>query len=58
MRVAACQLNSKDNKEENIRIASRASRQGRQLWRRYRRLPEYTDFMGDNAGALAAMETS
>ncbi|MBD2749174.1 carbon-nitrogen hydrolase family protein [Microvirga sp. BT688] len=56
MRVAACQLNSKDNKEENIRIALELLDKAAGFGADVAVLPEYTDFMGDNAGALAAME--
>jgi predicted amidohydrolase len=56
MRVAACQLNSKDNKEENIRVALELLDKAAGYGADIAVLPEYTDFMGDNAGALAAME--
>lgn len=57
MRVAACQLNSKSDKEANITTAlgllDRAASYGADL----AVLPEYTEFMGDDAGAMAAAES-
>lgn len=57
MRVAVCQLGSKADKEENLRIAigliEKAAAAGADL----AVLPEYMEFQGDDAGALASAET-
>ncbi len=57
MRVAACQLNSKSDKEANITAALGVLDQAASYGADLAVLPEYTDFMGENEGALAAAET-
>ena len=56
MRVVTCQTNSLGDKAANIKTAlellDRAAAQGADL----AVLPEYVDYMGDDAGALAAAE--
>lgn len=56
MRVAACQLTSKSDKEENIQTALELLDRAAGFGADVAVLPEYTDFQGDNAGALAAAE--
>ncbi len=57
MRVAACQLNSKNDKEANVTAALGLLDQAASYGADLAVLPEYTEFMGDDAGALAAAET-
>lgn len=57
MRVAACQLNSKDDKEANVVAALGLLDQAASYGADLAVLPEYMEFMGENAGALAAAET-
>lgn len=57
MRVAACQLNSKADKEANVVAALHLLDQAASYGADLAVLPEYTEFMGDDAGAVAAAET-
>lgn len=56
LRIAAVQMNSRDNKEQNIetalRLIDRAAAEGARLIA----LPEVWTYLGDDAGALAAAE--
>lgn len=57
MRVAACQLNSKSDKEANVVAALGLLDQAASYGADLAVLPEYTEFMGEDAGALAAAES-
>lgn len=57
MRVAVCQMNSQENKAANIQTALALLDQAAARGVDIAVLPEYTDYMGPNEGALAAAET-
>ncbi|CAM3838887.1 carbon-nitrogen hydrolase family protein [Kerstersia gyiorum] len=57
MRVAVCQLNSREDKPANIATALDLLDQAAARGVDIAVLPEYTDYMGPNDGALATAET-
>src|SRR4051794_17239841 len=56
MRVAACQMNSRQDKAANLSIALGLLDQAAEAGADLAVLPEYLDYLGTNEGALAAAE--
>ncbi|PKR53790.1 carbon-nitrogen hydrolase family protein [Thalassospira marina] len=56
MRVAICQLNSRDDKEQNLATAENLVREAAADRADLIALPEYTDYQGPKEGALASAE--
>src|SRR5919112_2524056 len=51
MRVAVCQLNSRDDRAANLRAAREQLDRAAALGAELALLPEYTDYLGPSAGA-------